>query len=126
MRNRSLYFLTELLLVLFLFALSLGLCLGLQEKSRQMAEESAEKSRAVCMAQNAAEAWKAEKDPVALARLLGGRTEGQQVVFEEGGLTACLTQGEEAGLSTLEIVVSAEGEVLFTLPVKAWKGGGSL
>ena len=63
--GRANLFLVELVLNLLIFALCAAVCMGLLSRARSMSQESAALTRAVYLAQAAAETWRASgKTPV--------------------------------------------------------------
>ncbi|MPM00134.1 hypothetical protein SDC9_46357 [bioreactor metagenome] len=99
--NRPTLFLTELILDLFIFAVCTVVCASLLVKATGMSRESAELTRAVYLAQSAAEAFQAE-EPLP--------------VGEQDGLFLSAALSEDSGLRTAEITIfSADGRLIYAL-----------
>ena len=105
MRNRASLLLMELLVMVLVFALAAALCLGVFAKAGVLSKAVSRQDRAVVLAQNVAEAWKAGKIPVA--------------TLPEEGLTFAIRPLEPAapGLEEAEITVYHEENLLFSLHV---------
>jgi hypothetical protein len=99
--NRSTLFLTELILDLFIFIVCTAVCVGLLIRAHGMSRESSELTRAVYMAQTAAEEFRS-------GQAMGMVTENDLVVTVDSNTAD--------GLRTAEITVSTrDGTVLYTV-----------
>ncbi len=124
MRERSKLpvLLTELTLMLLVFALCAAVCLSIFASARTIADGSAALSRASLWAQSAAECYKAAGGDVgAAAELLGLEREGRSAAGEREGLT--LTVSPSGDRQALISVSDAGGETVFSLTVKAVDNG---
>lgn len=107
--TRSTLFLTELILDLFIFILCTAVCVGLFMKARGMSRDSGNLTRAVYLAQTAAEEFRA-----------GGAVRA----FTEDGLTLTGTDTGEGGAlrSALITVTEDDGREVFSLTVECAEG----
>lgn len=102
--KRSNLFLLELVFSVFLFTLCAAVCVGLLLYARSMSMESTRLTQAVYLAQSTAEAFRAGQPD-----RLPDAPEGYEV--------SPMLQRSGDGLVEGEIVVSCEGETVYTLEV---------
>lgn len=100
MSRRTNLFLTELVVDLFLFALSAAVCVGLLVHARSMSQESGELTDAVYVAQSAAELWRAGTQPPA-------QLEGYQITVQE--------DLDSGAVRSCTIAVARDGRLIYTL-----------
>jgi hypothetical protein len=106
--SRSALFLTEMIIAILIFALSMGICGSVFARSFAAASESTNLNNAVFQAESAAEAFHALPSPEALAEALGGASDGGvvTVLFDAGWEAAA--PGSEAPFA-LVAEISADG-----------------
>ena len=105
---KSVLFLTELILAIMIFALCMGICGSIFVKSYEVTRSSSNLSSAVFLAENAAEAFRMEDDPLILADYISG------IVNSSGDIVAYYNRKWElaepgAAIYTLTLHVSEEG-----------------
>lgn len=107
--TRSTLFLTELILNFFIFIVCAVVCVGLIVKAQGMSRESGELTRAVYLAQTAAEAFRS-----------GGETQ----TYTDGDLTITAeARNLDGGSRIAEITVFAkDGRAVFTLNATRTEG----
>lgn len=135
--SKSRLLLLEIIVVVFLFALSSGICLNLFAKAKSISVQSRNLTMAMVQAQRAADAFKsADGETQSLAQLLGAR-EGSGVVAlsydrdwqpveEEAGAAFCLevTVTREGGLARAAIAVEDTHGEIYRLEAAHRVGGG--
>lgn len=124
MRSKAPLALMEQLVMVLVFALAAALCVQVFVLSDRTSRQSEARDRAVLEAQTAAEVLKScGGDHAEAARKLGGTWNGQMWGFRAGDCDV-LVVPEEGGVPLLGAatvtVWSAEGDLLFSLPV-AWQ-----
>ena len=126
MRNKAPLALLEQILMLLIFALAAVICLRVFLWSDDTSRHSARRDEALIHAQTVAETVKAHGgDFTAAAAALHGTVEdGALVVAQKEYTLRAEKEAPAPYLGRAEIVVEAEGEVLFTLPI-AWQEVGS-
>ena len=126
MRNKAPLALLEQILMLLIFALAAVICLRVFLWSDDTSRHSARRDDALIHAQTVAETVKAYGgDFAAAAAALHGTVEdGALVVAQKEYTLRAEKEAPAPYLGRAEIVVEAEGEVLFTLPI-AWQEVGS-
>lgn len=107
--TRSTLFLTELILDLFIFVVCTAVCAGLFMKASGMSRDSGELTRAVYLAQTAAEQFRSGKNPAPLS---------------QDGLTVSISDFFSGdGLRSAEIAVSSpDGSIVYSLTVERAEG----
>ena len=118
---RSVLFLTELILTILIFALSMGICGSIFVKAYEAATNSSDLSNAVFMAENAAEAFHLDDNPRSLSDYLGG------IVTDRDGIIAYYdgqwqTTEAENAIYTLNLSISDEG-IIKTADITINRGG---
>lgn len=126
MRNKAPLALLEQILMLLIFALAAVICLRVFLWSDDASRQSATRDDALVHAQTLAETVKAHGgDFAAAAAAFGGTVEdGTLVITCEDYTLRAEKESPAPYLGRAEIVVEAEDEVLFTLPI-AWQEVGS-
>lgn len=120
-KNGTLLFLTELLVAILVLAAAAALCVGLFAAARAQRGQSAALTRAVALAENAAEAFKAQgaDEGVFYYDAAGMPCEGENAAY-----VLTLRAEHETGLSTAAIeVADAAGAPLYALSTAALNGG---
>ena len=97
--GRANLFLVELVLNLLIFALCAAVCMGLLSRARSMSQESAALTRAVYLAQDAAEPWRAS-----------GKTPVWNDADEDGFTGRFTAEG-----GALDIAIYQDGRLIYTL-----------
>ncbi len=128
MRGKSPLVITEMCLMLLVFAISAALCLGVFVLSDDISAGAEERDRASLLAQNCAEAIKAaDGDLAAAAEILGADCSGEAFSLERGGLYLSAEKAESRhellGLSHVS-VKNGDGEELIAFDCPWQKGGG--
>ncbi|MCE5234467.1 MAG: hypothetical protein LLF87_00245 [Eubacteriales bacterium] len=132
-RNGSFLFLTELLISILVLAAAAALCAGLFADARALRQKSAALTKAVALAENAAEAFKGRNGELAkllslpegeTARIgaysLGYDARGAACKTENAAYVLRLSLAEENDLKTADIeVLGAAGETLYALTAQA-------
>ena len=97
--SRSALFLTEMIIAILIFALSMGICGSVFARSFAATSESTNLNNAVFQAESAAEAFHAIGSPAEIAEALGGAADGGTVtgLFDGGWETAA--PGAEAAFT---------------------------
>jgi hypothetical protein len=126
--SRPVLFLTELIIAILIFALSMGICGGVFANAFLTATASADLNEAVFLSESAAEAFHACDGGIAdFAASIGGAMEdgGVAVYYDEGWRAQSAPDGarytlaaqisEEDGLETAVIQVSRGAEPIFGL-----------
>lgn len=127
MRERSKLpvLLTELTIMLLVFALCAAVCLSIFFSSKKTALESGELSRAAAWAQSAAEVWCATGgDELASAEILGATPFSGRYGFAmsgEDGMGLILTGS--GGSAATVTVTNASGEEIFSMDIEAVRYG---
>ncbi len=126
MKNKAPLALTELLIMLLVFALAAALCLQAFAKADHISEESARLDAAVTAAQSGAEVLKScGGDLRRAAAILGGTTDGEHwhMDYETYSLHIAPADSGHPLLGCAEVLaLDPRGEVIFTLPV-TWQRG---
>ena len=124
---KSVLFLTELILAIFIFALCMGICGSIFVKSYEVTSSSSNLSNAVFLAENAAEMFQMEDDPLILAENLSGVVDitGDIVAYynkkwqlaKPGGeaYTLTLRISDEGLLKKADIVVTKSDREIYRL-----------
>lgn len=128
-RSGSFLFLTELLISILVLAIAAALCAGLFADARALRQKSAALTKAVALAENAAEALKGRSGE--LAKLLGVTAQtgvfrlgydarGAACDLENAAYVLQLSLAEENGLKSAAIeVFDTAGETLYALSAQA-------
>lgn len=111
MKNRASLSLMELLIMVLVFSLAAAVCLRLFVAAGEISEEITRQDEAVVMAQNAAEALKAGKEPEILSQ------EGLKLAIRE-------VNPEVPGMKQAQISVFYENEVIFSMETGWQEVGG--
>ncbi|MDR2088403.1 MAG: hypothetical protein LBP73_03500 [Clostridiales Family XIII bacterium] len=124
---RSLLFLTELIIAILIFALSMGICGGVFANAFMTAAAGTNLNEAVFLSESAAEAFHAYEDVADFAACIGGSlSDGGAVVYYDkdwqpqsapdgAQFTLVARISEEGGLLTATIDVSRGAKSLFEL-----------
>lgn len=111
MKHRASLSLMELIIMVLVFSLAAAVCLRLFVAAGALSEETARQDRAVILAQNAAEALKAGKEPEVLSQ------DGLELTIRE-------VTPEVPGMKQVQIQVSFEEKVIFSIETGWQEVGG--
>jgi hypothetical protein len=110
--SRSVLFLTELIIAILIFALSMGICGGVFASAFMTATAGTDLNKAVFLSESAAEAFHAHSDPADFAAAVGGS------LSDDGSVIAYYDQfrqpqsAPDGALHTLVVRFSEEGDIL--------------
>lgn len=115
-------FMTELLICVGVFSLCAAVCVGLFVKSEVISQNSADLTRAVAEARNAAECFKAAGgDLERTAALTGGEAAAEDALFLEFDKNwEKLPPGTRGAFELAILTVPGEGSANASLSVKRW------
>jgi hypothetical protein len=125
--SRSVLFLTELIIAILIFALSMGICGGVFANAFMTAQSATNLNEAVFLSESAAEAFRAYDDIADFALGVGGDSVGDEVhVYYDRNwqplpdpdgaqYSMVVSVSEDDGLSTAVITVSRGSKPFFDL-----------
>ena len=123
MKHRAFLNLTELMVMVLVFALGAAICLACFAEATLVSRETDRLDRAVLLAQNGAEILKASAgDWEAAAVLLGGTADDDSLTVQQEDLLLTIRRedGDLPGLGRARAEVTAEGQSLLLLTV-SWQ-----
>lgn len=130
--RKSTLLLTEVILVIAIFAVSAAVCLRLFAAAYEKSEYAENLQLSAIAAQNAAEYWKAAGGDLGKMEFLldadanANRETGQSLRYQEGGYQLVVTLADTSPLNcaTASISVGIADTIVYTLDVTIYTGGG--